>query len=123
MGAAVALENIAVIEEQNLIERVKHETGPYLKRRLNELLEFSCVAEIRTLGLLGAIEIEADNTNGSSQMDNVMLAAKIADCAFAKGLIARPLGAALGLMLPLIVTTEQIDELVEILREAIEEVG
>ena len=121
VGAAVALENIAVIEEQGLIGSVESETGPYLKKRLQGLLAHACVAEVRCLGLLAAIEIDGGEGEGGSLDDNVTLAAKIADAAFAKGLIARPLGASLGLMLPLITTKDQIDEVVDILEASITE--
>ena len=58
VGAAVALENIAVIEDEGLIEKVHDDTGPYLAGRLKEFLDFPFVGEVTSIGIIGAIEID-----------------------------------------------------------------
>lgn len=121
VGAAVALENIAVIEEQKLVEKVKNEIGPYLADRLAGFIAFPCVGEVRSLGVLGAIEIDVAKIKSASQADSVALAAKIADTALKKGLVARPLGTSIGLMLPMIITKTQVDDVIRILKEAFTE--
>src|SRR5262249_43157924 len=57
---AVALENIRILEDEGLVERVRSETGPYLARRLRELEDHPLVGEVRSLGFIGAIELVRD---------------------------------------------------------------
>jgi putrescine aminotransferase len=60
VACAVALENIRIIREEKMVERVHDETGPYLNKRLKELLDHPLVGEVRSLGFIGAIEIVKD---------------------------------------------------------------
>ena len=59
-ACAVALENIRIIREEKMVGRVHDETGPYLNKRLEELLDHPLVGEVRSLGFIGAIEIVKD---------------------------------------------------------------
>jgi putrescine aminotransferase len=61
-ACAVALENIRIIREEKMVERVHDETGPYLSNRLKELLDHPLVGEVRSLGFIGAIEIVKEKT-------------------------------------------------------------
>ncbi len=55
VAAAVALENIRILREEKIVERVKSETAPYLQKRLRELSDHPLVGEVRGVGLLGAL--------------------------------------------------------------------
>ena len=57
VSCAVALENIKIIEDEKLVEKVANETGPYLKKRWQEFENHPIVGEVRNVGLLGAIEL------------------------------------------------------------------
>jgi len=56
-ACAVALENIRIIREEKMVERVHNDTGPYLTQRLKELLDHPLVGEVRNVGFMGAIEL------------------------------------------------------------------
>src|SRR3546814_9121902 len=60
---AVALENIAIIEEEDLVARVRADVGPYLQQRLATLADHPLVGEVRGIGLLGAVELVADKAS------------------------------------------------------------
>ncbi|TXH32213.1 MAG: aspartate aminotransferase family protein [Rhodospirillaceae bacterium] len=60
VSCAVAIENIRIIREEKLVERVHDETGPYLTKRLQELLDHPLVGEVRNVGLMGGIELVKD---------------------------------------------------------------
>ncbi|SHK67763.1 aminotransferase [Desulforamulus aeronauticus] len=60
-SCTAALENIKIIEEQNLVERVK-EMGNYLLESLKELAGFPVVGEIRGKGLFAGIELVEDRS-------------------------------------------------------------
>ena len=121
VGAAVALENIAVIEDDGLLEKVKHDTGPYLAARLKEFLEFPCVGEVQSSGIIGAIEIDITKVKPGAMEDSVALGTQIGEIAWKKGVNARPIGTTFGMMFPMIITRQQIDKAIGILKESIVE--
>ena len=55
VGSAIALENIAVIEDEGLVAKVQNDIGPHLKRRLAEFGQYSFVSETDSMGVIGAI--------------------------------------------------------------------
>src|SRR5690606_7456939 len=60
VACAVALANIEVIEREDLVRKVREETGPHLAKRLAELADHPIVGEVRSLGLIGAVEMVAE---------------------------------------------------------------
>ena len=56
-AAAVALRNLQIIARERLVERVAEDVGPYLANALSGLTSNSLVGEVRSLGLIGAVEI------------------------------------------------------------------
>lgn len=117
VGCAVALENIAIIEEEKLTQKVRDDIGPYFSRRLQELLEFPCVGEVRSLGVLGAIEFDLEKIGAASQISNAAFNERFIDIAWQKGVAFR--GG--GLALPMIITQAQLDDAIEILKDSLQE--
>ena len=122
VGAAVALESIAVMEEEHLLEHVRGDVGPYFAQRLQEFLAFPCVGEVQSIGIIGAIEIDITKIRPGTLDDSVALGNKIGDLAWQRGLNVRPIGTTLAMMLPLIVTKEQVGKAIDILKASIAEV-
>jgi putrescine aminotransferase len=60
VACAVALKNLEIIEREKLVARVKEFTGPALARMLAKFKDHPLVGEVRSVGLLGAIELVAD---------------------------------------------------------------
>jgi putrescine aminotransferase len=60
VACAVALENIRILKDEKLVERVHDETGPYVTKKLEGFLDHPLVGEVRNLGLMGAIELVKD---------------------------------------------------------------
>ena len=58
VGAAVAIENLAIIERENLLDAVR-KRGEQLGNRLSRLEEREVVAEVRGAGLMWGIELTA----------------------------------------------------------------
>jgi putrescine aminotransferase len=57
VAAAVALKNLEIIEREGLVERVKNDIGPYFAEALKRLEAIRWSARVRSLGLIGAVEI------------------------------------------------------------------
>ncbi|MEX0956153.1 MAG: aspartate aminotransferase family protein [Rhizobiaceae bacterium] len=121
VACAVALANLAIIEREGLIERVREETGPYLHKALSEALsEHGIVGEVRSIGLMGAIEIVKEK-EGRARFASVGAAGVIVrDHAIANGLMLRAVGDTMILSPPLIWTKDTIDTACERIASALD---
>ena len=103
-GCAVALENLAIIEREKLVERAA-ELGAYLFAGLRELEELPTVAEARGFGLMAGLELEVD--------DAADLARRILEA----GVIVRATGQKLVMSPPFVIERHQIDRIVSVLHD------
>ena len=58
--AAVALENIRILQDEKIVETCKNDTAPYLAERWKALGEHPLVGEARIVGMVGALELVPD---------------------------------------------------------------
>jgi putrescine aminotransferase len=117
---AVALENIRLMEEEKIVERVRDDVGPYLQSRLGSLSDHPLVGEVRGVGLLGAIELVKDKATHERFPDSGTTGALCKDYATSNGLIMRAVGDTLVTSPPLTITQAEIDELVKRARLALD---
>jgi putrescine aminotransferase len=121
VGAAVTLENINVIEDQHLVQKVRNESAPHLANRLKEFLQFPYVGEVSSIGIIGSIEVDLTKVNpGATLADSIALGEHIADIAWDQGLSARPVGSTYAMMFPMIITNQEIDRALDILKSVFE---
>jgi 4-aminobutyrate--pyruvate transaminase len=121
MAAAVALKTLEIYERDNLFSRAA-ELGEYMQRRLHETFDgHPLVGEVRGKGLIAAVELVANKeTKQAFQGGSVGYYAMQA-CQN-HGLITRAVaGSALALCPPLIITEAQIDQIIDIMRKAVDE--
>ena len=129
LSMAISAAVLKYLNVHNLVTRSR-EMGEYLFEQLEPLWNLTIVGDIRGLGLFCGIEFVKDKTTRATFAPELNVSNKIFDAAFERGLITYPgSGGADGvsgdhilLAPPFIITKEQIDELVKILREAIEAV-
>ncbi|QDZ02910.1 aspartate aminotransferase family protein [Nitratireductor mangrovi] len=121
VACAVALKNLEIIEREGLIERVRSETGPYLGKALKERLgDHDLVGEVRSFGLLAAIEIVKDKA-AKKRFDPVGRAAScVRDHAIATGVMMRAVNDTMILSPPLIWTKATIDMACERIARALD---
>ena len=55
VACAVAVENIAIIEREKLVERVREDVGPYLKQRFEALADHPLVGQAEACGMMAAL--------------------------------------------------------------------
>ncbi len=122
IACAVALRNIALMEDENLCQHVRR-IGPYFEKRLQELRELDIVGDVRGSHLMMCIENIADKETRELLPDEVNIGKRISKRCEEQGLILRPVGHLNILSPPLIITESEIDELVEVLRGAIIDVA
>ena len=56
-ACAVAIANLKILQNENLVERIKTDIGPYLQARWAKLADHPLVGEARMVGLMGAFEL------------------------------------------------------------------
>ena len=117
---AVALENIRLMEEEKVVERVRDDTGPYLQKKLAELSDHALVGEVRGVGFLGAIELAQDKATRARFPDVGTTGALAKDYAMGNGLVMRAVGDTLVVSPPLIMSHAEIDELVTRARQTLD---
>ena len=116
---AAALANLDILERERLVERAA-ELGAYLQERLATLLDLPHVGHVRGRGLMAAVELVQDKETREPFAAEQGVPRKVFDEALANGLLSRVLGnQGLALSPPLVITREQIDDMIAILRDAI----
>jgi len=119
VGCSIALKALEIYERDGIYEHAAT-VGRYLQRRLREFADHEIVGDVRGVGLIGAVEIVADKT--SRQPFDPSAIGYLAKTAQDHGLIGRALaGTTFAVCPPLVISCEQVDELVTILGRALDE--
>jgi putrescine aminotransferase len=108
---AAALANLAIIENEKLVERVRDDVGPRFLAKLHELAGHPLVADVRGFGLIGAIELRAPKSgpNANAAPNTLGLAAH--GLAREEGVIVRGIRDLVAMSPPLVVTHDELDRM------------
>ncbi|WP_442583387.1 aspartate aminotransferase family protein [Mesorhizobium sp. ASY16-5R] len=110
VACAVGLANLEIIEREGLVERVRDDTGPYFAKMLKERVAGNpLVGEVRSVGLMGAIEIVKDKATCERFLPAGSAAVTIRDHAIAQGMMMRATGDTMILSPPIMWTRETVD--------------
>ena len=123
VAAAVALENLRIIEREGLVEKVRDELGPYFTERLASLKGHPMVGETRSLGLIGAVELVQDRATKQRFEPEGVVAAVCRERMQQRGVIVRAVRDTLVCALPLVADRGEIDRLVKVMRAALDGLG
>jgi L-2,4-diaminobutyrate transaminase len=122
LAAAAALANLDVFERDELVPQAAAR-GAYMHARLREAFaHHPLVAEVRGLGLIGAVEFG----DGGAPFDPALkVGARVNRRCLDLGLISRALPSAdtIAFSPPFVVTEAELDEMVAIARRAVDEVA
>lgn len=111
-AAAVALKTLEIYERDNVFGHAA-EMGDYMQKRLQEFADHPLVGEIRGEGLIGAIEFVANKKTGQAFAGGAVGGFAQQACQN-HGMITRAVaGSSLAFCPPLIITKDQIDEMIE----------
>ena len=111
--AAAAIANLHLMKQENIVEKVREKTAPYLQKRLRELGEHPLVGEVRGIGMLGALELVKDKENFIRFDKDKGVGIICRDFCFENNLIMRAVGDAMIISPPLVVTETDIDLFIE----------
>jgi 4-aminobutyrate--pyruvate transaminase len=121
VACAVALEALDIYEERGLIGQAR-QTGTYLQQAISGLAAHPLVGQARGLGMIGALELAADPAGRRAFDPSMGVSAKVIARAQAHGAILRAMtGDVIAFSPPLIISRPQIDDLMAIVRVALDE--
>ncbi len=118
---AAALKNIEIMEREDLCGHVRR-VGPYFSERLATLSDLGIVGDVRGSHFMQCVENVADKETRQLFDPSVHVGDRVANACEKRGLIVRPIAHLNVLSPPLVLTTDQIDWMVDVLREGIIEV-
>ena len=122
VAAAVALENLRILEEEKVLDHVRDVAAPYLKKKWEALADHPLVGEAKICGMMGSIALTPDKTSRAkfaSEEGTVGLICR--ERCFANSLVMRHVGDRMIISPPLVITPAEIDVLIERATKSLDE--
>ena len=114
MAAAVANENIRILESEGVVERVHNHIGPHLKDLWDSLVDHPLVGEAKVTGMMGSTALTPNKETRAAfygQARSVGLIYR--EKCFDANLIMRAVGDRMVISPPLIITKKELAMLIE----------
>ncbi len=112
-ACAVAMANLRILRDEKLIERVRDDIGPYLKKGWQKLAEHPLVGEARMVGLLGALELVRNKEPVERFEKKQGVGTICRDILVGNGLVMRAVGDTIVAAPPFVLSHAEADELIE----------
>lgn len=114
VACAVALENLRILEEEQIVDRVRDETGSYLKEKFEALTDHPMVGEAKIVGMMGSIALTPDKSSRARFAAEAGTVGFITrERCFANNLIMRHVYDRMIISPPLVISKEEIDTLID----------
>ncbi len=120
VACAVALENLRILEEENIVGHVADVAAPYLQEKWSKLAGHPLVGEARCVGLMGALELTPDKSTRAKFKDGGAAGLICRTHCFDGGLVMRATGDTMIIAPPLVITPAEIDTLIERATDALD---
>ena len=121
LACAVALENIAIFERENLLSRLQP-TIEHFRNRLQEFYRLPQVGDVRVCGLAAGVELMKNPDTDTPYLFEEKVGIRVCKEALSRGAILRPLVNTIVLMPPLQISISELDALLDIVYASIETV-
>lgn len=119
-SCAAALATLEIIKEQGLIDHVANEIGPYFEKCLNKLESHPLVGEIRTKGMVCAIELVKNKEKRERYPQDKPAGPVCRDACIENGLVMRAVGETMVAAPQITMTKAQVDEFIRKCEEALD---
>jgi 4-aminobutyrate--pyruvate transaminase len=120
VACAVALETLKIYEERDILAQVRR-VAPRFLDGLRRFAGHALVGEVRGIGLIGGVELVQDKASKAPFDPKQGVGAIFAAHALEGGLIVRAMGDTVALCPPLIITSEEIDEMLRRFGKALDD--
>ena len=110
VAAAVALENLRILDEDGVIATAARDTAPYLAAQWGALNDHPLVDDARTVGMMGSLALTPDKASRAKFAADEGTAGYICrERCFANDLVMRHVGDRMVIAPPLVITKAEID--------------
>jgi putrescine aminotransferase len=120
VACAAGIATLEVLQNQNIIETVSTTIAPYFEKRMRELADHPIVGEVRTTGMLAALELVRDKQSRTRLAANAGATCYCRDTAIQNGLMIRAVNDSIICAPPFICSADEIDILIERLLKALD---
>lgn len=121
VAAAVALENLRILEEEKVIKHVRDVAAPYLKEKWEALMDHPLVGEAKIVGMMGSIALTPNKETRAAFDAPGTVGYICRERCFANNLVMRHVGDRMIISPPLVISTEEIDTLIARARKSLDE--
>ncbi len=122
VAAAVALENLRILEEEGIITRVRHETAPYLAQAWGSLADHPLVGEAVSRGMMASLALTPDKASRARfAADPGTVGYICREYSFGNNLVMRHVYDRMIIAPPLVITHADIDELIARARKTLDQ--
>ena len=122
VAAAVALENLRIMQEEHIVDHVRDVAHPYLKAKWDALTDHPLVGEAKLVGLMGSIALTPNKaTRAKFASEAGTVGYKVRERCFANNLIMRHVGDRMIISPPLVITPDEIDILISRAKKSLDE--
>ncbi len=122
LACAAAIEVLNILEEEPILQTANENSAYFTNLIKHELENFSYIGDIRSIGLINAIELVKDRERKTPFDASYRYGYQIYKKALQKGLLLRPLGDILYFNPPLIMTRDDMKKAIKICTSCIKEV-
>ncbi|MBD3419809.1 MAG: adenosylmethionine--8-amino-7-oxononanoate transaminase [Chitinivibrionales bacterium] len=120
LAAAAACATLDVLKREKIPESLKSKVD-YFQKNLQHFNEFDIVGDIRSIGMIGALELVRDRQTKEPPPPESRLAYRICRKAIGLGLLLRPLGNVVYFVPPYIISEDEINNMFHIAKIAMHE--
>ncbi|SDO00217.1 putrescine aminotransferase [Lutimaribacter pacificus] len=114
VAAAVALENLRIMEEENIVGHVRDVIGPHMAAKWQTLTDHPMVGEARIVGMMGSIALTPHKDSRARFASDPGTVGYITrERCFANNLVMRHVGDRMIISPPLVMQPEEADTLIE----------
>jgi len=118
VACAVGLKNIEIMEREDICAHAA-KVGATFQARLASLSDLKLVGDVRGEGLMAGVELVQDKASKTPFDPAVAITKRVAKAAYQRGLVVRAAGDVMVMSPPLIISEEQVEELVETLKASL----
>ena len=121
VACAVALENLAILQRERLVDKVREDTGPYLQQRFEALADHPLVGLAETCGLVAGLVLVKRKNPVQTFAEDLGVGMICRGYMFRNGVIMRAVGDRMIIAPPLVITRSQIDEMIGLIRGCLDQ--
>jgi putrescine aminotransferase len=120
VACAVALANIRLIQQLELVDHVREELAPHLAWHFAALADHPLIGETQTCGMMGALQIVRDKSDSAIFDPKLEVGMICRGHCFANGLVMRAVGDRMIVAPPLVMNVAQMDEMVDLIKHCLD---